>query len=348
MKKMLGRGYSFVFFFFLCLFAAQMSFSAGRQEKNFDIAAGDLKATFRREEGAFTLYKLRNGRKNRYDPILDTRSNGASTRFSVSVNGKTYVLEREAFGAIGFEASDGGDEASFIFTHENFEARQRFYIEENSVFGPRSFALAIETTVENTTGCPITVAWRALLDTELGDYNFRKRGHFVTDSGQVINAETFISTAGPNAPHFLFSFDKKMTCAISLGGADSVYAASWSSCNSALRAPFDRPIDCIEENYLRFSDSAILMSWPKVALKGGESASVTLYISAIDASAAVAPPVAFASDSDAASDAFSEKMALYMTIAERLRQVESGEIALSTSEIDELNRILDFLLDDSE
>ena len=366
MKKATVRSSFFALFFFSCLLAAQMSFSAEKQAKrgDFDIAAGNLKATLHRETGTFMLYKLRDTGKDRYDPLLDTRNYGAGTCFSVSVNGRTYVLEKKAFRRVGFEASDDGNEAVFIFTHsDDFDVRQRFYIEENSLFGTRTFALAIETAIENTSAEPLTVAWRALIDTTLGERSSLAQGHFTTESGKAINAETLILPL-ESAQRFLFSSNGKRTLAISLEGIESAYVANWSRCDSSLRASFDRSIDCVEGRGLSsvyaMNDSAVLLSWPKVTLQKGENTSVTLFLSAIDAQNVLADAVATAAlraadarasaSSDSAAqdedEALSEKMALYLMVSERLRQIESGEVAASTSEIDDLNSILDYLLED--
>ena len=362
MKKALGRGFSFALFFFLSLLAAQLAFSAEKQAKrgDFDIAAGNLKATLHRETGTFMLYKLRDTGKNRYDPLLDTRNYGAGTCFSVSVNGRTYALEKKAFAMVGFEASDDGNEATFIFTRsDDFDVRQRFYIEENSVFGQRAFVLAIETTIENTSGKPLAVALRALLDTTLGERSSSTRGHFTADSGQAINAETLVLPSSP-APRFLFSSNGKRTCAISLGGAETVYVANWSRCDSALRSSSRRPIDCVEGRSLSSvyaaADSAVLMCWPNVTLQEGDKASVTLFLSALDAQSVAADAAATAAlrSADSANgeakdedEALSEKAALYQMISDRLRQIESGEVTATMSEIDDLTSILDYLLEDN-
>ena len=333
---------------------------------DFDIAAGNLKAALHRETGTFTLYKLRDTGKNRYDPILDTRNYGAGTCFSVSVNDRTYTLEKRAFKEFRFEASSDGKEAAFIYTNpDDFEVRQRFYIEENSSFGQNGAALAIEITVENTKPPELAVEWRAVLDTVLGETRSSKvKGHFVTDSGRTINAETLVQPL-ESAPRYLFSSNGERTCAISLNGVESAYIANWNRCDGYLRGSFSRSIDCVEGRSLSSAyatdDSAVLLCWPKSTLKKGEAASVTLLLSAIDAqnvatanavAATAALRAATAANSDAKTDAdaetteLSEKQALYLMISGRLRQIISGEATATMSEIDDLQRVLDYLLED--
>ncbi len=375
MKSVYGSVSFFTFFFLFFLFLSTAVFPADESggRGDFDIAAGDIKVTLHRETGTFSFYKLRSTGKNRYDPLLDTRNYGAGTCFSVSVNGRTYVLEKKAFRRIGFEVSEDEKEASFIFTPgDNFQVRQRFFIEENTAFGQPAFVLAIETSIENTSDAVLSVAWRVLFDTMLGETRSSSvRGHFSTDSGQAINSETLITSP---QPRFLFSSNGERTCTFSFAeglqgpNLDSVYIANWNRCDSLLRGSFSRAIDCVEGRSLSSvyapNDSAVLASWREITLNRGETASVTVFLSALDPQSVAAAFESSSqpsssldserelSDTDAAEMSdderlFNEKQALYVRVMDRLRQIESGSAIPETGEIDELNRILDFLLEDS-
>ena len=365
MKKAIARGSFFAIFFLACLAAAQPAFAAKKADKasqkgDFDVAAGNLKATLHIETGTFTFYKLRDTGKNRYDPLLDTRNYGAGNGFSVSVNGRTYVLEKGAFKETRFEPSSDGTEAAFVYTQsDDFVVRQHFYIEENSAFVQNGSVLAIEVTIENTKPVVLDVEWRAVLDTMLGESRSSKvKGHFTTDNGQAISTETLLLPYTP-APRYLFSSDGKRTCAIALDGLETVYIANWTRCDGQLRGAYSRSLGCVEGRSLSSvritDDSAVLLCWPKATLRKGDSASVTLFLSAIDAEAVAEADAIAAAALRAASTndkaqienmELSEKQKLYQMISGRLKQIVSGAVTASPSEIDDLNRILDFLLED--
>ena len=148
---------------------------------DYEIISGNLKLVLYKETGTFTLYKLANTGKNKYEPILDTRNYGAGTKYSVRFGKKFYSLEKKFFRTIGFEVHDGGKAAAFVFTpSDNFQVRQKFYF-SGSGNGEDSF-LIIENSVENTSGNEEFFSFRALFDTVLGETGSISRPeHFITD-----------------------------------------------------------------------------------------------------------------------------------------------------------------------
>ncbi len=333
---------------------------------DYEIISGNLKLVLYKETGTFTLYKLANTGKNKYEPILDTRNYGAGTKYSVRFGKKFYSLEKKFFRTIGFEVHDGGKAAAFVFTpSDNFQVRQKFYF-SGSGNGEDSF-LIIENSVENTSGNEEFFSFRALFDTVLGETGSISRPeHFITDTGRKITSETLILPGDDD--RLLFSTNGERSCAFLLSGMDvdvpeSLYIANWHRCEAALTDRAEPSSLCAEGRAFSTvytpNDSAVLFSWPGKKLAHREKLSVKVAVSAMDYG--YSSEFLFGNDSGmidgenvdlSESDdfysglSFEEKRNLYSRISERLNQIEAGDTSVTPSEIAELNRILDIILEE--
>ena len=91
----------------------------------FEMTRGDLKLVLYPDSGSFSLYKLSDIGKNRYDPLFEDRDASATSWFSVSVNGRVFKLAPRMGKPVAFaETKDG---AKFIFTlNDDFQVEQEF------------------------------------------------------------------------------------------------------------------------------------------------------------------------------------------------------------------------------
>lgn len=346
-------------------------------KNDFELRCGDLKLVLHKETGSFSFYKAAEIGKDKYEPVLDTRNYGAGTRFSVSTGGKTYVLEKKPFRTVGFEVGDGGRTATFVFTpSDDFQVRQKFSFSDTLFDGAAGAFLIIETSVENTSGSEREFSVKALFDTMLGEGGSLSRPeHFTTDDGRKIVAETLL-TPRSGGSRFLFSSNGRRSCSFVLGGGgvdvpDAVYIANWYRCADALSAGTDISAGCVEGRSFSTvhapGDSAVLFGWRTKTLAHRRSFSVKTAVSALD-SAPVFPSSGASggsetSEAGAQTDgegnsvphlespefysglSFEEKRRLYLRTSEKLREAELGTSQLTPSEIDDLHRILDILLD---
>ena len=337
-------------------------------QRDFEIRSGNMKVVLHKETGTFALYKLSEIGKDKYEPILDTRNYGAGTKFAVSAGKKVFPLERKLFRSIGFEISDGGSSGVFIFTpSDEFQVRQKFYFSKNTSSENEEVFLIIENSVENTSGKANDFSCRALFDTMLGETgSVSNPEHFITDTGRKITAETILTPG--ESDRVLFSSNGKRSCAFVLAGMDvgkpeSVYIANWNRCEALLTNTEKASSVCVEGRAFSTvyapNDSALLFTWPEVKLAHREVFSVKVALSAMD----YGSPLDFipASDDDSSDTeniglheevdfysglSFEEKRSLYLRVSERLNQIEAGDSSVTPSEIAELNRILDIILEE--
>lgn len=317
-----------------------------------ELADGGLRLTLNPETGSFMLHQLANTGKNRYEPLLEDRNQGTTSWFSVSFNGAAFKLARRPGRDARLEPVDGG--ARFVYTPTDaFQVVQKFSFVTNG--GNSARAILVETTIENTSDKPASVALKALLDTMLGE---GEGIHFFTDARNRISAETRL-VGGRDPDSVIVSARKDLSFMVLLDSPqvtrpESVIIANWERLDTLKWAP-----EVIEgrsfNTIYSIQDSALLLSWPEVTVQPNASYTVKTILGPFGGKdglganrrpAVVSQPEPPRTETPINVSALteSERQMRIRLLLDRIAVVEKNPDAASDEELASLNRQLDALL----
>jgi hypothetical protein len=329
-----------------------VAFSAALFGKEpYEIARGAVKLVLYPDSGSFTLYKLSDVGKNRYEALFDDRDASATSWFSVLANGRVFKLAKKAGKPIEFTETPDG--AKFVFTlTDDFQVEQEFTLVASPLGGSDPF-VAIDTRIENTSGKDGTFALKALIDTTLGE---GEGIHFYTDLRNRVSAETRLRD-GIDRDSWIVS--KKDTLAFMLlrngsgvTAPETVYLANWDRLNTLTWNPDFAEGRSFNTIY-SINDSAVLYVWPEKSLGPNEKLAVRMLIGSnagpqgiasatLESNAAPRVKETKAADSRMADKSYRE--AAIKDLLDRIAVVERNPDSVSTDELGRLNAELDFML----
>jgi len=258
----------------VCAFVMSASFAASP----FEISRGDLKLVLYPDSGSFSLYKLSDVGKNRYESLFEDRDASATSWFSVLSNGRVFKLTKKVGKPIGFEETPDG--AKFIFTlTDDFQAEQEFSFTTASPSGSEPVVL-VETRIENTSGKKGSYALKAFIDTTLGE---NEGIHFYTDIRNRISAETRLQS-GIDRDAWLVSKNQKLALSFLRTGTgltvpQTIYIANWDRLNTLAWLPEVAEGRSFNTLY-SINDSAVLIVWPERDIDPNEKMSIRMIIGA--------------------------------------------------------------------
>lgn len=321
----------------------------------FEIARGAIKLVLYPDSGSFTIYKLSDIGKNRYEALYDDRDAAATSWFSVLSNGRVFKLAKKAGKPIAFTETQDG--AKFVFTlTDDFQVEQEFTLVASPQGGSDPF-VAIDTRIENTSGKDGVFALKALFDTTLGE---GEGIHFYTDLRNRVSAETRLRD-GIERDAWIVSKKDSLALMLLRSGSgvtapETVYLANWDRLNTLTWNP-----DFVEgrsfNTIYSINDSAILFVWPEKQLGPNEKLSVRTLIGSSLGTAGVAleqkgaalePKGAPRAQGSASTDpkmadkSYREKA--IKDLLDRIAIVEQNPDSVSTDELSRLNAELDFML----
>lgn len=321
----------------------------------FEIARGAIKLVLYPDSGSFTLYKLSDVGKNRYEALYDDRDASATSWFSVLSNGRVFKLAKKAGKPIAFtETTDG---AKFVFTlTDDFQVEQEFTLVASPQGGSDPF-VAIDTRIENTSGKDGVFALKALFDTTLGE---SEGIHFFTDLRNRVSAEARLRD-GIDGDAWIVSKKDSLAVMFLRSGSgvtapETVYLANWDRLNTLTWNP-----DFVEgrsfNTIYSINDSAILFVWPEKSLGPNETLSVRMLIGSsagapggalgpkggsLEAKGAARAQGVTPADPRLADKSYRE--AAIKDLLDRIAVVERNPDSVSTDELTRLNAELDFML----
>lgn len=329
--------------------------------------AGELKLVVHPDTGSFSLYKLSEVGKNRYEPLFEDRNAGSTSWFSVYLDGRVFRLSRRQGGKISVAQTDEAIVLTFAPTDE-FQVVQEFSFVRTSMTA-QPFALRVVTRVENTSGKSADFALKLLLDTFLGE---GEGIHFFTNVRSRVSSETrLVSGIDPDAA--IVSANKQSSCMFLLSGAGAtspaeVYVSNWDRLNTLTWLPDFVPGRSFNTMYA-INDSALLAVWPTKQLANNEELVVTsligMYTPEVIGAAPVAPvsspkvqvpavPSPIVEPAPAARAPASEPVAspapvnpdyeLIQQLLARIAEIERNPDSASDEELERLNRSLDEMI----
>lgn len=330
--------------FLLALLSGSLTFA-----EPFEITRGAIKLVLYPETGSFTVYKLSDVGKNRYEALFDDRDASATSWFSVVSNGRVFKLTRKTGKPVVFTETATG--AKFVYTlTDDFQVEQEFSLAQASQGGSDPFVV-IDTRIENTSGKNGVFALKALLDTTLGE---SEGIHFYTDLRNRISAETKLRS-GVDPDAWIVSRKGTLALTILLTGSgvtapESVYLANWDRLNTLTWNP-----DFVEgrsfNTIYSINDSAVLMIWPEKELRANEKLSVRMILGSslggsknasregLNAAGAQLRP-----RSEASTAGQSNREAAIKDLLDRISSIEKNPDSVSPEELDRLNAQLDIML----
>lgn len=330
----------------LLMAALAVSFIAAEP---FEIARGSLKLVLYPASGSFTLYKLSDVGKNRYEALYDDRDASATSWFSVLSNGRVFKLAKKTGKPVVFTETQDG--AKFVFTlTDDFQVEQEFTFVASSLAGADPF-VAIDTRIENTSGKNGVFALKALFDTTLGE---GEGIHFYTDLRNRVSAETRLRD-GVDRDAWIVSKKGALAFMMLRSGSgvsnpETVYLANWDRLNTLTWIP-----DFVEgrsfNTIYSINDSAVLFVWPEKELRPNEKLSVQMQIGsgagtgggvALDAKGVSRAQGTSAADPKLADRSYRE--AAIKDLLDRIAAIERDPDSVSTDELGRLNTELDFML----
>jgi len=337
----------------LTVFLLMMGLTAFAE--TFELTGGPLKLVLYPEIGSFTLYRLSDVGKNRYEALIEDRNFGTTNWFSVLSDGRVFKLGKRTGKPVVLEPTEHG--ARFIFTlTDDFQVEQEFSLIPNRATGTPS-ALLIETRIENTSGREMPFALKALLDTMLGE---TEGIHYFTDVRNRISSETRIQP-GIDPDSVIVSRKGDMSFALILDSdiatrPESVFASNWERLNTLTWKP-----DFLEgrsfNTLYSVQDSALLAMWPEKTIapnakyvvravigpyvEGAEYGSSTLAVSAVDREAVFAD----AAQSVSVSLTEHERQVRIRDLLDRIALVEKNPDKATDEQLAQMNRELDALLE---
>lgn len=245
-------------------------------QSKVEIFEKDLKLILYPKSGSFSLARLSEKGKNKYESLIDDRNASASSFFSVLFNDQSFKLQKKLWKPVVFENDDS--RAQYIFTlNDDFQVKQTFSFVNNAAF-KNSCALKIETKIENTSGKDARIALKFLADTILGEST---RAHFFSDGRDAILSETKISVALDN-DSYIISQDSFKSLIFYLKRTEvtkpeHVYIANWDRLNSKTWHP-DHIAGRSFSTVYSINDSALLFLWPEKLVPNKHFTSITLLL----------------------------------------------------------------------
>jgi hypothetical protein len=316
--------------------------------ETFEMSRGKIKLVLDTEAGSFSLYRLSDVGKNRYEPLFDDRDVSATSWFSVLSNSRVFKLRARVGKPVVFSETESGAKFTFNLT-DDFQVEQDFSFVTIPGAGAEPF-VAVDTHIENTSGKTGVFALKALIDTSLGE---SEGIHFSTDVRHRISAETRIK-AGSDRDSWIVSANKALSFAMlrSSGGAslpDALYFANWDRLNTLAWSP-----DFVEgrsfNTIYSVNDSAILAVWPETEIRANERLSVRMILGSWDGKASTVSsgqtyvprqtepvPMQRYRDKDA-------REAAIKALLDRIDEIEKNPQSVSQGELDRLNAELDAIL----
>lgn len=260
---------SLILFFILSL----SSFAA----KVVELEQGHLKLKVFKKSGSFCLYQLSTNGKNNYVPLYEDVAHGKTNKFSVSLDGKIYRLERKMGKPLSIEKQDEGILITFNIKNKLHVTQMLSFVtdEYGNTTGP---LLKIVTTIENTQSKEANVALRAVFDTSLGEHT--KRAPLATDLRERIVAETVFNPK-IDSDSVIISSNKESACMFffkhGVDMPEQVYVANWERMHPRKWYPKVMEGRSFNSRYLH-DDSACLFIWSGKKLKPTEATSITTTI----------------------------------------------------------------------
>lgn len=316
--------------------------------ETFELSRGKLKLVLDTEAGSFSLYRLSDVGKNRYEPLFDDRDVSATSWFSVLSNGRVFKLRERVGKPVVFSETESGAKFTFNLT-DDFQVEQEFSFVTIPGAGGEPF-VAIDTHIENTSGKTGAFALKAFIDTSLGE---SEGIHFRTDVRHRISAETRLK-AGIDHDTWIVSANKTLPFAMirSGGGAslpDALYFANWDRLNTLAWSP-----DFVEgrsfNTIYSVNDSAILAVWPEAEVRANERLSVRMILGSWDGKAAsvssgqATVPRQTESLSPQRYRDKDAREAAIKALLERIDEIEKTPQSVPQEELDRLNAELDAIL----
>lgn len=319
-----------------------LSFAVSLYAAPLELASGKFKLVVYPDTGSFTLYQLSDIGKNRYEPLFDDRNHSATTRFSVSVNGRLFTLAPRSGRPVEAMLTETGIRVEFAPV-DDFEVIQLFSF-INTV-GDSIPQLKIDTIIVNTSGKNGTFAFKALFDTSLGETDGI---HFSTDIKSRISAETMLDMAVEHDT-VLVSADTSKSLAFyfsSFGATrpERLVVANWERLNSLTWLPSVMEGRSFSTIYT-VNDSAVLLFWPEKDLEMNKKMTVSVIIGGLSvqpASTEKQPQT----PAIAPSNLNRENVTLEYVL-KRIAEIEANPDSASDEELDQLDSLLDQLLSES-
>lgn len=259
--------------FFIFLFFG-LSFPSLYADNILELESSHLKLKVFERTGSFCLYYLSPNGKNNYVPLYSDMAYGHTNRFSVSLDGTIYRLERKLGKPISVEKVNNSIKITF-------KVGEKLHIEQSISFIPDEYGntqgplLKIETTIENTQSHEATVALRAIFDTSLGEH--RKGSPLATDLRENITAETSFNPK-IDRDSVIISSNQEVACMFffkhGVDVPEQVYIANWERLSPRKWLPTVVEGRSFNSKYLH-DDSACLFIWPSKKLAGTEVMKIT-------------------------------------------------------------------------
>lgn len=243
-----------------------------------ELNEGYLKLKVFEKTGSFCLYQLSTNGKNNYVPLYEDVAHGQTNKFSVSLDGKIYRLERQLGKPLKIEKVDNVCYITFNIKNKlNIVQRLSFIPDEyGNTAGP---LLKIETSIENTQSKASNVGLRAIFDTSLGEHN-NKKAPLATDLRDSINSEILFNPK-IDRDSVIISSNAESACIFFFKhGVDSpqeVYVANWEHLSPRKWLPNVMEGRNFNSRYLH-DDSGCLFIWPIKNLKSTEIMVITTTI----------------------------------------------------------------------
>lgn len=315
----------------------------------FEISRGDIKLSLYPETGSFTVYKLSDVGKNRYEALYDDRDASATSWFSVLSNGRVFKLAKKNGKPVVFTETATGAKFTYTLT-DDFQVEQEFSLAQ-AAQGGSDPVVVIDTRIENTSGKNGVFALKALFDTTLGE---SEGIHFYTDKRNRISAETRLRS-GIDPDAWIISRKNTLALTILLTGSgvsapESVYLANWDRLNTLTWSP-----DYVEgrsfNTIYSINDSAVLLIWPEKELRANEKLSIRMVLgSSLGGSKNAsregldATSTQVRGNADAATGGKSNREAAIKDLLDRIATIQKDPDSVSPEELDRLNAQLDMML----
>jgi len=319
-----------------------------------EMVSGTLRLVVFPATGGFSLYNISDIGRQRHLPLFDDRNSATTSFFSVNVGGRVFRLGRRVGRPLSVEQFDDRIVVRFQ-TSDDFIVDQVF----SFVFVPginSAWGVKIDTQIQNTSGRPLELALRLLLDTILGENENR---HFFTDTRQHISAETRITLT--DADSYIVSRNENASLIFPLvfQGATRpsiLQASNWERLNILSWEP-----DFVEGRTFNarytVNDSALMAIWPTITVPHRGSMQVVTILGRYDeqifgndttSSLPVEPaPVPALLDESASTPGRSRDadLLLIQQLLARIEELEANPSIVSDAELDKLNRSLDVILE---
>ncbi len=163
---------------------------------SFELSSGRIKLELHENTGRFSVYYLMDVADEKYIPLLFSKD-PQTTALYVSMDNKVFTMGDSSFFDQKIE-ENSNESASFVWKSKQLEVTQNFSLVK-SVKSAFIDGIRIAITVKNISQDSKRIGIGYLLDTYLGESS---KIHFKTDSGMVIDKETYYSS---NFPEYVVS-----------------------------------------------------------------------------------------------------------------------------------------------